>query len=58
MNLESDKRHKAQPELDLSPRGEARKAGRREVESRSVRMSPKAPPIRVESWKKYVSVKT
>src|SRR5262250_1356937 len=43
MNLESDKRQSAQSELDLSPRGEARKAGRQEVESRSVTHEPESP---------------
>src|SRR5215468_5719826 len=43
MNLESDKRQSAQSELDLSPRGEARKAGRQEVESRSVKHEPESP---------------
>src|ERR1700745_4037738 len=43
MNPESDKRQSAQSELDLSPRGEARKAGRQEVESRSVTHEPESP---------------
>ena len=43
MNLESDKRQSAQSELDLSPRGEARKAGTQEVESRSVTHEPESP---------------
>src|SRR5215469_7860838 len=43
MNLESDKRQSAQSELVLSPRGEARKAGRQEVESRSVAHEPESP---------------
>src|SRR6516225_11747732 len=43
MNLESDKRQSAQSELDLSPRGEARKAGRQEVESRSATREPESP---------------
>ena len=43
MNLESDKRQSAQSELVLSPRGEARKAGRQEVESRSVTHEPESP---------------
>src|ERR1700747_2534476 len=43
MHLESDKRQSAQSERDLSPRGEARKAGRQEVESRSVTHEPESP---------------
>jgi hypothetical protein len=43
MNLESDKRQNAQSELDLSPRGEAREAGRQEVESHSATREPRSP---------------
>src|SRR6516164_354094 len=43
MNLESDKRPSAQSELDFSPRGEARKVGRQEVESLPAMGEPESP---------------
>jgi RNA-directed DNA polymerase len=43
MNLESDKRQSAQSELDFSPRGEARKVGRQEVESLPATGEPESP---------------
>jgi len=43
MNLESDKRQSAQSELDFSPRGEARKVGRQEVESLPAMGEPESP---------------
>src|SRR5215468_6417886 len=43
MNLESDKRQSAQSELDFSPRGEARKVGRQEVESLPTMDEPESP---------------
>src|SRR5215468_8272928 len=43
MNLESDKRQSAQSELDFSPRGEARKVGRQEVESLPTMGEPESP---------------
>jgi len=43
MNLESDKRQSAQSELDFSPRGEARKVGRQEVESFPAMGEPESP---------------
>ena len=43
MNLESDKRQSAQSELDFSPRGEARKVGRQEVEPLPAMGEPESP---------------
>src|SRR6516162_4543974 len=43
MDLESDQRQNIQSELDFSPRGEARKAGRQEVESLSAMDEPESP---------------
>jgi RNA-directed DNA polymerase len=43
MNLESDKRQSAQSELDFSPRGEARKVERQEVESLPAMGEPESP---------------
>jgi RNA-directed DNA polymerase len=52
MNLESDKRLNIQLRLDFSstPTGEARQAGREDIESLSV--------VSVESWRKYVNEQT
>ena len=59
MNLESDKRLNIQLRLDFSstPTGEARQAGREDIESPSV-VSPNAQPTRVESGRKYVNEQT
>jgi RNA-directed DNA polymerase len=43
MDLESDQRQNIQSELDFSPRGEARKVGRQEVESLSAVDEPESP---------------
>ena len=43
MDLESDKRQNTQSELDFSPRGEARKVGRQEVESLPAMGEPESP---------------
>ena len=50
MNLESDKRLNIQLRLDFSstPTGEARQAGREDIESLSAVMNPNAQPTRVE----------
>jgi RNA-directed DNA polymerase len=52
MNLESDKRLNIQLRLDFSstPTGEARQAGREDIESLSVVHEPNAQPTRVESF--------
>ena len=57
MNLESDKRLNIQLRLDFSspPTGEARQAGREDIELPSAVNEPNAQPIRIESWRKYVS---
>ena len=56
MNLESDKRLNIQLRLDFSSAstGEARQAGREDIES----LSANAQPTRIESWRKYVSEQT
>jgi RNA-directed DNA polymerase len=43
MDLESDQRQNIQSELDFSPRGEARKVGRQEVESLPAMGEPESP---------------
>src|SRR3974377_1027209 len=43
MDLESDQRQNIQSELDFSPRGEARKVGRQEVESAPAMGEPESP---------------
>jgi RNA-directed DNA polymerase len=43
MDLESDQRQNTQSELDFSPRGEARKVGRQEVESLPAMDEPESP---------------
>jgi RNA-directed DNA polymerase len=43
MDLESDQRQNIQSELDFSPRGEARKVGRQEVESLPTMGEPESP---------------
>jgi RNA-directed DNA polymerase len=57
MNLEGDKRLNIQLRLDFSsvPTGEARQAGREDIESPSVVSELERQPTRVESWRKYVS---
>jgi RNA-directed DNA polymerase len=52
MNLESDKRLNIQLSLDFSsaPTGEARQAGREDIESLSAANDPNAQPTRVESF--------
>ena len=52
MNLKSDKRLNIQLRLDFSsaPTGEARQAGREDIESLSAVKSPNAQPTRVESF--------
>ena len=61
MNLEGDKRLNLQLRLDFSsaPTGEARQAGREDIESPSaVCVSPNAQPTRVESWRTFVNEPT
>ena len=43
MDLESDQRQNIQSELDFSPKGEARKVGRQEVESLPAMGEPESP---------------
>ena len=60
MNLEGDKRLNLQLRLDFSsaPTGEARQAGREDIESPSAVCEPNAQPTRVESWRTFVNEPT
>ena len=60
MNLESDKRLNIQLRLDFSSAstGEARQAGREDIESLSTVSEPERQPTRVDAWRAYVNEQT